>query len=76
MARTVPKGPLNLASDYVCRIAKGDIPPKITDSYHGDFDLIKHNVNHLIDATVQITEVAKRLSVGDTTVTIEKRSNT
>jgi len=69
-------GPLNLASDYVCRIAKGDIPPKITDSYYGDFDLIKNNLNHLIDATIQITEVAKRLSVGDTNVTIEKRSNT
>ncbi|MEA5114888.1 MAG: HAMP domain-containing protein, partial [Geobacteraceae bacterium] len=30
-------GPLNVAAEYVDRISKGDIPPKITDSYNGDF---------------------------------------
>ena len=41
--------PLNLAATYVDRISKGDIPPKITDVYHGDFNVIKNNLNSCID---------------------------
>lgn len=43
-------GPLNVAAEYVDRISKGDMPPKITDTYHGDFNEIKINVNGCIDA--------------------------
>jgi len=43
-------GPLNVAAEYVDRISKGDIPPKITDSYNGDFNEIKNNLNVCIDA--------------------------
>ncbi|MBF0531173.1 MAG: PAS domain-containing protein, partial [Deltaproteobacteria bacterium] len=42
-------GPLNVAANYVDRISKGDIPPKITDSYNGDFNVIKDNLNNCID---------------------------
>jgi len=43
-------GPLNVAAEYVDRISKGNIPPKITDSYNGDFNEIKNNLNVCIDA--------------------------
>jgi len=43
-------GPLNVAAEYVDRIAKGDIPPKITDKYNGDFNEIKNNLNLCIDS--------------------------
>ncbi len=43
-------GPLNVAAEYVDRISKGDIPAKITDSYNGDFNAIKNNLNTCIDA--------------------------
>ena len=43
-------GPLNVAAEYVDRIAKGDIPAKISDSYNGDFNEIKNNLNQCIDA--------------------------
>jgi methyl-accepting chemotaxis protein len=43
-------GPLNVAAEYVDRISKGDIPAKITDSYNGDFNEIKNNLNQCIDA--------------------------
>jgi methyl-accepting chemotaxis protein len=43
-------GPLNVAAEFVDRISKGDIPPKITDSYNGDFNEIKNNLNQAIDA--------------------------
>jgi methyl-accepting chemotaxis protein len=42
-------GPLNVAAEYVDRISKGDIPPKITDEYKGDFNEIKNNLNQCID---------------------------
>ena len=42
-------GPLNVAAEYVDRISKGDIPPKITKSYHGDFNEIKNNLNTCVD---------------------------
>jgi methyl-accepting chemotaxis protein len=34
----------------VDRISKGDIPPKITDTYKGDFNEIKNNLNVCIDS--------------------------
>ena len=43
-------GPLNVSAEYVDRISKGDIPPKITDTYNGDFNEIKNNLNNCIDA--------------------------
>ena len=43
-------GPLNVAAEYVDRISKGDIPAKITDSYNGDFNEIKNNLNQCIEA--------------------------
>ena len=42
-------GPLNVAAEYVDRISKGDIPPKITDNYNGDFNEIKNNLNACVD---------------------------
>jgi methyl-accepting chemotaxis protein len=42
-------GPLNVSAGYVDRISKGDIPPKITDNYNGDFNEIKNNLNTLIE---------------------------
>jgi methyl-accepting chemotaxis protein len=43
-------GPLNIAADYVDQISKGNIPPKINDTYYGDFNTIKDNLNQCIDA--------------------------
>ena len=42
--------PLNISAEYVDRISKGDIPPRITDEYQGDFNEIKNNLNVCIDA--------------------------
>ncbi|MCG2729194.1 MAG: methyl-accepting chemotaxis protein, partial [Acetobacterium sp.] len=41
--------PLNMSADYVNRISKGEIPAKITATYHGDFNTIKENLNACID---------------------------
>jgi len=55
-------GPLNVAGEYVDRISKGDIPPKITDSYNGDFNEIKNNLNQAIDAVSALVKDANMLA--------------
>jgi len=56
-------GPLNVAANYVDRISKGDIPPKITDDYNGDFNSIKQNLNTCVDAVNHMVADAAMLSV-------------
>jgi methyl-accepting chemotaxis protein len=66
--------PLNVAATYVDRISKGDIPPRITDSYNGDFNAIKGNLNVLIDAMEKITSLSKEIASGNLTVEVTARS--
>ena len=42
--------PLTMTADYIDRMAKGDIPTKITDTYRGDFNVTKNNLNDMVDA--------------------------
>ncbi len=66
--------PLNVAAECVDRIAKGDIPEKITEAYKGDFNTIKNNLNMLIAAMNDITHVAERMALGDLSVEVRERS--
>ncbi|OFY20085.1 MAG: hypothetical protein A2X02_06895 [Bacteroidetes bacterium GWF2_29_10] len=69
-------GPLNVAAEYVDRIAKGDIPPKITDNYNGDFNEIKNNLNMCIDGLgglVESSEVLEMMAQNDYTKKVEGR---
>ena len=70
-------GPLNVAAEYVDRIAKGDIPPKITDSYNGDFNEIKNNLNQCIDALSglisEMNKMSKEHEKGDIDVMVEDK---
>ncbi len=67
-------GPLNVAASYVDCISKGELPPRITDPYNGDFNTLKDNLNVLIDAMENITTAAESISRGDLTVSLEERS--
>ncbi|WP_406657934.1 methyl-accepting chemotaxis protein [Methanolobus sp. ZRKC2] len=55
-------GPLNVAAEYVDRISKGNIPEKITDTYYGDFNEIKNNLNQSIDAIKSLVEDSQMLA--------------
>ncbi|MBI4791480.1 MAG: MCP four helix bundle domain-containing protein, partial [Deltaproteobacteria bacterium] len=68
-------GPLNVAAEHIDRIAKGDMPKAITDTYNGDFNGIKNNLNILIEATNSITANAKQVAQGNLTVKLNKRSD-
>jgi methyl-accepting chemotaxis protein len=54
--------PLIMAANCVERISKGDIPEKITDTYYGDFNVIKDNLNHCIDAINLLVNDAQLLA--------------
>jgi methyl-accepting chemotaxis protein len=55
-------GPLKVAAEYVDRISAGDIPPKITDSYRGDFNEIKNNLNRCIDTLTGLVEGMRQMA--------------
>jgi methyl-accepting chemotaxis protein len=54
--------PIAVTADYVDRISKGDIPPKITDTYEGDFNAIKQNLNQCIDAVAALVQDSRGLA--------------
>ncbi|WP_223923834.1 methyl-accepting chemotaxis protein, partial [Geobacter sp. AOG2] len=67
-------GPLNVAAEYVDRIGKGDIPPLITDTYSGDFNEIKVNLNQCINGLqglVEANQVLQRIAVNDYSLSVE-----
>jgi len=67
--------PMNVAADYIDQISKGVIPPKITDSYSGDFNTIKNNLNTCIDGLAGLqesTEVAQRMAINDHTKNVSE----
>ncbi len=67
-------GPLMVTADYVDRVSKGDMPPTITDTYKGQYNQIKNNLNVLIEATNGITANAKQVAQGNLMVDLKKRS--
>ena len=70
-------GPLNVAAEYVDRISKGEIPPKITDIYYGDFNEIKSNLNQCIDglgSLVESNEILQKMAVNDYTLRVDRNS--
>jgi methyl-accepting chemotaxis protein len=67
-------GPLNVSAKYVDQISKGDTPAKITDTYYGDFNTIKNNLNVLIDSMNEITTAAEEIARGNLKVRLVARS--
>ena len=66
--------PLNVTASYVDRIGKGEVPPKITDHYNGDFNTIKGSINSCIDGLqglVEANNVIQRMAANDFTVQVE-----
>ncbi|MBI5545924.1 MAG: MCP four helix bundle domain-containing protein [Deltaproteobacteria bacterium] len=55
-------GPLNVAAECVSKISQGAIPPRITERYEGDFNVIKDNLNTCIEAVNLLVADAGMLS--------------
>ncbi|MGA2004252.1 MAG: methyl-accepting chemotaxis protein [Terriglobales bacterium] len=69
-------GPLNVAAECVDKISKGDIPPKITDNYNGDFNTIKNNLNACIDAVNSLVGDAVMLAQAGVDGKLSTRADT
>ena len=67
--------PLNVAADCVDRISQGDIPEKITDTYYGDFNTIKNNLNTCIDAINRLVSDTDMLAEAVSEGHITKRAD-
>ena len=67
--------PLMVTADYVEKISKGFNPPQITELYKGQYNIIKNNLNSLIIAMNEITEVAEDIAGGNLMVTARERSD-
>ncbi len=55
--------PLQMSAGYMERISRGDIPPRITEEYYGDFDTIKNSINTCIEAVNLLVEDINSLSM-------------
>jgi methyl-accepting chemotaxis protein len=60
----------------VDRISQGDIPANITDTYYGDFNTIKDNLNTCIDAVNRLVSDADMLAEAASEGRITKRADT
>ena len=49
-------GPLNTVAHYVDEISKGEIPPRVSELYNGDFNNIKNSINTCISAINALVE--------------------
>lgn len=67
--------PLNLAADYVDKISKGQIPAKIVDTYHGDFNTIKENLNRCVEAVNTLVADANMLAASAIEGDLSKRAD-
>jgi methyl-accepting chemotaxis protein len=67
--------PIHVTVEYVQRIGAGDIPPKITDRYEGDFNRIKESLNGCIENISSLVADMNRMSAehdrGDLDVAID-----
>ena len=68
-------GPINVSAEYIDRISKGDIPPKVTEPYRGDFNEIKNNLNNLIDVIQMCNQDIKLLIEAATAGNLDFRAD-
>ena len=66
--------PIKMTAHSIDRISKGDIPPKITETYNGDFNEVKNNLNILIDSMNEVTRFAKEIAGGNLMIEVKERS--
>jgi methyl-accepting chemotaxis protein len=71
-------GPLNMAATHIDRLSKGDIPPKISDNYNGDYNTIKNSLNTLIESlssfVIEVQEAAERVATSSSELSSSAQS--
>jgi methyl-accepting chemotaxis protein len=67
--------PINMTAEALDRIATGDIPEPISDEYQGEFNTITANLNMLIGAMQEASQIAEEIARGNLSVTVQERSD-
>ncbi|RJQ69905.1 MAG: PAS domain-containing protein [Desulfobacteraceae bacterium] len=67
--------PLQTAARTMSAVSRGEVPPLIMESYQGDFNDIKVNINKLIGAMSEVTGVAQEIANGNLAVEVKPRSD-
>lgn len=67
--------PITMAAQSLDRISKGDIPEPLVETYRGDFNEITYNLNALIEAMNEITQLAEHMAAGNLTLNVKERSD-
>ncbi len=66
--------PIAAFSEYIARIGNGDIPPKFSENYKGDFNTVKNSFNACVDGLgglVEANKVLQKMAVNDLTTRVE-----
>ena len=66
--------PLRIAAEYTERISIGDLPPRVTDSFNGDFRGIINNLNHMLDLLNEMAQAVNQVARGNLTAAVTPRS--
>ncbi|NLI79838.1 MAG: 4Fe-4S binding protein [Candidatus Riflebacteria bacterium] len=67
--------PLVVASGFIERLSRGEIPPRITEEYRGEFNLLIGSLNRLVESLEGVTVVAQRVAEGDLQIEVRERSD-
>ena len=67
--------PITHTAEQLDRLAKGDLPEIIATEAPGDFNLIRKNLNALIFAMKEITQLAERMAEGNLMAKLDERSD-
>jgi len=68
-------GPLDVAANYIDQIGRGIVPEEIEDTYNGDFNTIKNNLNRTIHGLREQVRIAESIAEGDLTRKVTMRSD-
>ncbi|MDM8549202.1 methyl-accepting chemotaxis protein [Desulfobacterales bacterium HSG2] len=67
--------PIDVTAACIDRISKGDTPERITESYKGDFNKIRNNLNTLIGSTDEVVRIAEEIAGGNLCINTRERSD-
>ena len=67
--------PLRMSAVYIEKISAGEIPTRITDEYHGDFNEIKINLNNCIDVMNGLIEETSKITLAVKQGQLDLRGN-
>lgn len=66
--------PIVMVSTNIERLSRGEIPPLVSEDYHGRFNVLKDSINCLIESLCGVAAVAQRIAAGDLLVEVRERS--